>query len=266
MSEHKTPMDCYDFCEIYLDLDRPETRGAALCDEALAHAESCSACATRLMESESLGFSLRKVAEAAERMEAPARVEAALMAEFRRARVTAGSSAYAGTGAAAGKFKWETVWFAVAAMVLLALGLTIYKRQALSSSGTQAPSAAANTIAAPATSSASSESAANAQVAATSVAATSTAASSASVKSATGATGTDADNAEYASEFVALPYADGLTDSDSGTVVRVDLPRSSLASMGIPVSGLAAGDRVVADLVVSDDGTPQAIRLVSQAN
>jgi hypothetical protein len=36
--------------------------------------------------------------------------------------------------------------------------------------------------------------------------------------------------------------------------------------MGIPVSGLAAGDRVVADLVVSEDGTPQAIRLVSQAN
>ncbi len=76
----------------------------------------------------------------------------------------------------------------------------------------------------------------------------------------------DSGNNEYASAFVPLPYSDGLSDSDSSTVVRVDLPRSSLASMGIPVSGLTAGDRVVADLVVSEDGTPQAIRLVSEAN
>ena len=41
---------------------------------------------------------------------------------------------------------------------------------------------------------------------------------------------------------------------------------STLFSMGVPVTGLNPGGHVVADLMLSEDGTPQAIRLVSQAN
>jgi hypothetical protein len=36
--------------------------------------------------------------------------------------------------------------------------------------------------------------------------------------------------------------------------------------MGIPVAGLNSGGHVVADLMLSEDGTPQAIRLLSQSN
>jgi hypothetical protein len=36
--------------------------------------------------------------------------------------------------------------------------------------------------------------------------------------------------------------------------------------MGIPVAGLNASGHVVADLMLSEDGTPQAIRLISQSN
>jgi hypothetical protein len=246
MNEMKTPMDCFEFCEIYLDLDRPATRAAELCDEALAHAESCTACATRLMESESLDFSLRKVAETAGRPQASARVEAALMEEFRRVHPARASR----------KVRWEMTWLAVAALILLALGLAIYRRHVGVPGGMNAPSSA--TKAAP------EESRANPSGVQPSPAAP---VEVAKVRSATNdAVDLDSGSNEYASAFVPLPYSDGLSDSDGGTVVRVDLPRSSLASMGIPVSGLAAGDRVVADLVVSEDGTPQAIRLVSQAN
>lgn len=249
MNEKKKPMDCFDFCQIYLDLDRPETRGAELCDEALAHAESCTPCATRLMESESLDFSLRKVVGSVEHVEAPARVETALMAEFRRAHPAVAPRQV-------NKVKWDVAWFAVAAMVLLALGLALYKRHVSIPSVPNAPSSVANVSS---TSSSATQSAAQP--------ATPSFAENASAQAAPGdSADTYSGNTEYASEFVPLPYADGLSDSDSGTVVRVDLPRSSLASMGIPVSGLTAGDRVVADLVVSEDGTPQAIRLVSQAN
>jgi len=69
---------------------------------------------------------------------------------------------------------------------------------------------------------------------------------------------------ETASEFIALPYADDPDGVEGGTVVRVELSGQALASLGMPVSLAGSNGSVSADLLVSDDGTPQAIRLVSQ--
>lgn len=69
---------------------------------------------------------------------------------------------------------------------------------------------------------------------------------------------------ESASGFIALPYADDPDGSEGGTVVRVELSGSALASLGMPVSLAGSSGSISADLLVSDDGTPQAIRLVSQ--
>jgi len=69
---------------------------------------------------------------------------------------------------------------------------------------------------------------------------------------------------ENASGFIALPYADDPDGSDGGTVVRVELSGSALASLGMPVSLAGSSGSISADLLVCDDGTPQAIRLVSQ--
>jgi hypothetical protein len=71
---------------------------------------------------------------------------------------------------------------------------------------------------------------------------------------------------EYATEFVPVPYADDPAALEGGAIVRVTLPRSALASFGLPISESDGSDSVFADLVVSEDGTPQAIRLVSDAN
>lgn len=70
--------------------------------------------------------------------------------------------------------------------------------------------------------------------------------------------------AESASDFIALPYADDPDGSEGGTVVRVELSGPALASLGMPVSLAGSSGSISADLLVSDDGTPQAIRLVSQ--
>ena len=59
-SEEDGRMDCAQFQEVLHELDRPGAEGDALCERALAHAESCSECATRLTEVEALDFSLRK--------------------------------------------------------------------------------------------------------------------------------------------------------------------------------------------------------------
>jgi hypothetical protein len=70
--------------------------------------------------------------------------------------------------------------------------------------------------------------------------------------------------AENASDFIALPYADDPDGVEGGAVVRVRLSGTALASLGMPVSLTGSPAAVWADLLVSDDGTPQAIRLLSQ--
>jgi hypothetical protein len=72
-------------------------------------------------------------------------------------------------------------------------------------------------------------------------------------------------SSEQATDFFPLPYADDSALLDGGAVIRVAMPRSTLASWGFPVSG-AAADRIPAELVVGADGTPQAIRLVAERN
>jgi hypothetical protein len=69
---------------------------------------------------------------------------------------------------------------------------------------------------------------------------------------------------ESASDFIALPYADDPDGTEGGTVVRVELSGAALASLGMPVSLAGSSGSISADLLVSDDGTPQAIRLLSQ--
>ncbi len=76
--------------------------------------------------------------------------------------------------------------------------------------------------------------------------------------------GQNARGAENASGFIALPYADDPDGVEGGAVVRVRLSGPALASLGMPVSLTGSPATVWADLLVSDDGTPQAIRLLSQ--
>jgi hypothetical protein len=63
--------------------------------------------------------------------------------------------------------------------------------------------------------------------------------------------------------FIRLPYADDPNSLDDDAVVRVVLTPATLASFGLPVTGLGSGEPVQADLAVSQDGMPQAVRLVS---
>jgi hypothetical protein len=230
MTEKLNPVDCIEFGELLPDIDRPGTRGHELSEEIIAHAEICAPCSAMMMEAESLNFDLRRLAESTEGMEAPARVEAALLAEFRRNKSAATRS----------KLHRDLAALAIAAMILLAAGIGIYRHE-LNAGGSGTVTTAQNVTSSQTTSE--NPNATAAQPAAS-----------------------DADESEYATSFVPLPYADDPSETQGGSVVRVDLPRASLVSMGVPVAGLNANGHVVADLMLSEDGTPQAIRLVSQSN
>jgi hypothetical protein len=236
-------MDCAQFQEVLHELDRPGAEGDALCDRALAHAECCSDCAALVTEVESLDFALRQVAAESAELQAPPRLETLLLQEFRREKSVTASRGV----------RWQLAAFAVAAAVLLALGLSLHRQHLVTPGGANSAQSSTHTAA---------------QVPDNSAAATSatTAPDGNTQASANSARAAAYDDAEYATAYMPLPYAYDPSELEGGAVVRVVLPRAALVSYGLPVDGMGVGDNVTADLVVSQDGTPQAIRLVAQTN
>lgn len=241
-NERISGMDCAQFEEIVHDLDRPQACSPVLRERALAHAESCSDCARLMTRSESLDFALRSLAAQDFERQAPPRLETALVQGFRREKQIAARRA---------THRYAVLLAAAAAVILIFAGSLEERWHAdrnpaapvLSNPSASRPSSLAtgvnrgnaahenqNALNAP-PSSASSE---------------------------------YADNSGDAGAFVPLPYADDPTVAEDGAVVRVVLSPSALASLGVPVTGIGSGESVPADLLVSEDGTPQAVRLVSQ--
>jgi anti-sigma factor RsiW len=228
-------MDCMQFREVLHELDQPGAEGDALCERALAHAESCSDCAAQLTEMESLSFSLRQLAEESAEAQAPARLETLLLQEFRREK-----SATASRGV-----RWQLAAFGIAAAVLLALGLSLHRQHLVTPANVNSGQSSVQTVT------------------------TAPANSAATKTSATAVDGSThaavADDAEYATAYMPLPYTYDPSELEGGAVVRVVLPRAALVSYGLPVEGMGVRDQVTADMVISQDGTPQAIRLVAQS-
>jgi hypothetical protein len=261
------PMNCLEFRELLHELDRPGTHGAAQLDSAMAHAEGCGDCGVLLVEEESLGFALQKIAQETARMPGAARVEAELLKAFRQEVKPASIEAIIPMRSG---MRWGVVALGIAAAVLLVLGTVIYQRNVAKTPDAPAVNAEVNPSAKSGDSPAPQSLEASAQDPVSNSAANPVSASSASSKVApnakTSAAASDADTTEYATAFVPLPYADDPSTLEGGSVVRVTLARSVLESYGLPAEGLGAGDRVTADMIVSEDGTPQAIRLVSLAD
>lgn len=63
-------------------------------------------------------------------------------------------------------------------------------------------------------------------------------------------------------EFLALPGYDPAIPTEELSIVRVRVPASALWQMGAPVSPDSGARKFMADFVVSQDGTPYAVRLV----
>src|SRR5271170_2965396 len=117
MIEEVKFMVCAQFEELVHDLERPGTEGFALRDSALEHAESCSHCARLMTDAEALDAALREVARSEANNQAPARVGTALMGEFRRQKMVASRR----------RVQRQIAALAVAAVVLLVLGISLHR-------------------------------------------------------------------------------------------------------------------------------------------
>lgn len=69
-------------------------------------------------------------------------------------------------------------------------------------------------------------------------------------------------NREIATDFMPLGYLNPATLQDGGQIIRVELPRSSLANFGLPVNMNRYHEKVKADVLLGADGLAHAIRFV----
>jgi hypothetical protein len=241
MKDEGKLMDCAQFKEIYQELDRPGTSGYRFRERALSHAETCPRCGALLTEGEALDFALRNLAERSAGWNASPRIEANLLREFQQVKL-AGSRQ---------RIRKQFAILGAAAAVLLALGIGVHERITL---GTRTTSLEAANVAGNPTAGTTTDAVAGGST------------TPGESTSAVSASANQTDENEYAEEFVPVPYADDPAGLEGGAIVRVTLPRSALASFGLPFAESEGTDRVSADLIVSQDGTPQAIRLVTQEN
>lgn len=226
-------MDCSQFEKILHDLDRLGTEGFAVRESALAHAESCSHCARLMTDAETLDGALKLLAESEGGRQAPAGLETILLEEFRRLNAAASRQ----------RVQRQIAALGVAAALLLAVGFSL-RHRVVHTPGAAPP--------------------ANVVVKVPSRAIETPIGASVGSQAQEGLAESQSGAAESAAAFTPLPYADDPAALEDGAVVRVQISRAALASFGLPVAAMEIDGPVSADLIVSADGTPQAIRLVPQ--
>lgn len=274
-------MTCEEFERIVTDLACEFLIEAASRKRALAHAQACPRCATRLQQERALTAALNGVA-VAETAEAPARTRAALLVAFQQQPANGVAAPEAVTNAPLRRPSRALI--AAAAMVLLA-ALLVVLQLLRHHSKVESPAGAGPTVAeALPLSDPSKPNGVNRQ------ASTQSSATNAAKTGGAKAASADKDGsiplpqttrrrprpvfravlasanktapAETVSDFVPLTALADSTAMRSGTIVRVEMPRASLIAMGLPLHVERAGETVKADIVVGDDGLARAIRLV----
>jgi hypothetical protein len=235
----ETNMNCIEFQEIVHELAHQETRNAAgPLDKARAvmarfHAETCQACAARLAEAQSLALALAAAAEDSEHFEPPARMEAPLIAAFREHHRSLERASHRQRQARLRWLEWSAL--AAAAAVLLAIGVWNFSRPHPGITNVKSGAATVPIAAVPSNTPSSAQNPVPEETA-----------------------------QDLTSDFVPVPYAEQLAPGDPGMIVRVQMQRGALESLGYPVDEVRAADVVQADLLVGEDGWPRAVRLVQQ--
>jgi hypothetical protein len=287
-------MNCKEFEEIINDLACDHLMLANRRVQALTHQEACARCAARLAQERLLTERLQMVAEV-EAGQTPARVKASLMAAFAEHQGISAAPvspapvkpASVNTPAQGNKNRWPRWAMAAAAAILILLAvvtLRLLKAQSSAEIQPDAPpiqaevdkekkeSAPQNPT--PATPDAPENQKPSIVAGQSKLDGTKEKASPSqgvgqvaqnrkprNVGSASIAANRAAQNEEV-SDYIALTYLNDSTAFDSGLVVRVQVPRSTLISMGLPMSVENSSELVKADVVVGDDGVARAIRLV----
>ena len=231
-------MDCNHFEKLLESLERDAPMVANLRAAALQHAESCGDCRARLAAARLLRLELQALASEDEKLQTPARVKENLLSAFRE------------QGPRPARLGSRLSWAVVAAAVVLAGWLLV-----------EQPWRNTGSPVAPRIQVAKSASLPQLGPVAPKVRAENKIAVTKRVRRPPRPRGmrTSADTAD---DFVALSSGGSWYPMGDGMVVRVQVPRSAPALVGLPISSGDVSGTVTADVVLGEDGVARAIRFV----
>jgi hypothetical protein len=232
-------MNCEEFELIGLDAERDATLSEAARAAAREHASTCPRCAALQDSWQAARVELHAFGEDTAMAQAPARVEMRLRQEFRTQHVTmrvrrtavAGAWALAAAAVLAGAVSWRN-WRRM-------------PREEASKHEMSVPSAPERNPANP-----SENFSAAAKAAET----------SAEPKKVSKSAPPVAANEEDGGRFTLLPGSLP-AETEDAAIVRVRMQRGALGALGLPVNEERAGEWIQVDLLVGNDGLPQAVRL-----
>lgn len=290
-------MNCKNFEAVISDLAREQMLEAHTRESALRHTEECAECLAMLEDERALTRGLRSFAASMNGLEAPASVEASLLAKFRERTVAAQAPSVVVQMPQRAQ-AWRR-WYphAVAAAVLLMFavgGASVLRlREAASvASRTETAAPISNTPdkTTPVSSNPITNTTDDGEADSTEIAAAEStdenrvpgqkltkdevdaivqgptaqrrAAYQSVPKSKIDKSIKSSASGEIATEFMPVSYGDNLNEIDNGRIIRVEMPRSALAQFGIPVNQERANERIKADVLIGDDGMARAIRFV----
>lgn len=221
-------MDCQTFEALIIDLVREEALDKATCDEALAHAATCSGCAARRAEENSLSRAFRLASSEMRKAQADAEIRL-LLAYREHMASAAGARASAPAGVRAGR---RRTYLAIAASIFLAAAIfgSYSWFPGRNETGGPVPIDGQGRQNKPDPRQQLNQS-----------------------------------RAEIATDFIPLTYGSELSILESGQLVRVRLPRSAMAACGLPVNQELADTPVTAQVLIGQDGVARAIRFVSES-
>jgi hypothetical protein len=281
-------MNCQSFEGIVSELARDQHADQMqpnLRERALVHLDECAACARRLQDERALTRCFREMARDMKSLTVPTRVEEQLLKTFRQTFPVPVSSPARAMNRQRSEVRSQRSeirgrrnrWIMAAAAVLLIVtgiaGLRRYVgRQSQPGTGgwenavaQTSPKASPSTVNVGSTNSLTKPSPGtvrrtNPHRRARSF--TTDGNTSRQVLATTPAAITSDTNREVATHFMPLGYAGPINLQDGGQLVRVELSRSAMLNMGLPVNMDRYGERVKADVLLGADGLARAIRFV----
>jgi hypothetical protein len=255
-------MNCEDFSNVVLDIAREQLLEADVRVAALDHAGSCDHCRVRLAAEQRLSRQLQALSQAMRPLGAASQIDARVVAVCRN-RSTVFNSRMP---------QRRKTWAAIAAMVLLFIGLGVRWRHVLlkpdNSTSSQSRTAEIQPLPPHSPPSFSSDFPIKAGQKAITHKSKFVASRSQTLRSPKSdrqeAPPSSAGNVknEIATDFFSVGDTSALSLADGGQLVRVELPRSALMRFGLPVNMDRASERVKADVLVGSDGIARAIRFV----
>ena len=249
-------MNCQEFERTIIDLGCDHLMEAPAPTRALAHAESCARCAARLNRERRMTAGLQAFAVEEAAINAPEGVRSALRASFDERRAVAASPATLPRFA-----RHKPLWgMAAAAMLLLStVTIALWPRDQRAK-GDNAPADVSRPTTWQNPPGKSPEALSDPRRA--SGPHSSTVARSA-VTSGRRRTPRVKEAADNAGEYFPLTFVAKSGPTEFVQTVRIEISRSTLMSMGLPVSIDRGEGFIKADIIIGEDGVPRAMRIIN---